>query len=219
VEEGQVKDGPHDAPPPLAGRVGSHLKSGSPTADRLRAVLEDLNQLDLAIYRAIAATPTPTLDEAMRRLSRFADHSKPWIIVAAGMGVFGGRRGRRVMLDGLAAIALSSALVSIPAKLIARRRRPDRDAARVPVARQVPMPESWSLPSGHTASGFAFAAAVGARAPMLSASFRLLASAIGYSRVHTGVHYPGDVVVGSLIGTTIGEFVSLMDRRIARRKP
>jgi membrane-associated phospholipid phosphatase len=218
MQETFAKDGdPQEAPPPLAGQVASHVKSGSSTADHLRATLEDLNQLDLAVYRAVAATPTPTLDRAMRRLSRFADHSKPWMIVAAGMGVFGGSRGRRAMLDGLAAVAVSSAFVSLPAKLIARRRRPDRAAAGVPVARQVPMPESWSLPSGHSASGFAFSAAIGARAPALSTALRLLASAIGYSRVHTGGHDPGDVVIGSLIGSTIGESVSLIDRRIARR--
>ncbi|MDV9173641.1 phosphatase PAP2 family protein, partial [Streptomyces sp. W16] len=29
----------------------------------------------------------------------------------------------------------------------------------------------------------------------------LLACAVGYSRVHTGVHYPGDVVAGAVLGT------------------
>jgi membrane-associated phospholipid phosphatase len=28
---------------------------------------------------------------------------------------------------------------------------------------------------------------------------------VAYSRVHTGVHFPGDVVVGALIGMTVGE--------------
>jgi membrane-associated phospholipid phosphatase len=36
----------------------------------------------------------------------------------------------------------------------------------------------------------------------------LLAVAVAYSRVHTGVHYPGDVVAGSLIGITAGEIAS-----------
>jgi len=36
---------------------------------------------------------------------------------------------------------------------------------------------------------------------------------VAYSRVHTGVHYPGDVVVGSLIGEGIGQAVAgLMDQ-------
>jgi undecaprenyl-diphosphatase len=35
----------------------------------------------------------------------------------------------------------------------------------------------------------------------------VLAALVGYSRIHTGVHYPGDVVIGSLIGATIGQMV------------
>ena len=36
---------------------------------------------------------------------------------------------------------------------------------------------------------------------------------MAYSRVHTGVHYPGDIVVGSLIGEGTGQAVAgLMDR-------
>ena len=34
---------------------------------------------------------------------------------------------------------------------------------------------------------------------------RVMSAAVAYSRVHTGVHYPGDVVVGALIGMTVGE--------------
>ena len=35
----------------------------------------------------------------------------------------------------------------------------------------------------------------------------MLASAVGYSLIHTGVHYPGDVVIGAVIGTALGEAV------------
>lgn len=59
------------------------------------------------------------------------------------------------------------------------------------------MPESASFPSGHTASGFAFANAVAHTMPAAAARLGMLASAVGYSRVHSGVHYPGDVVIGS----------------------
>ena len=44
---------------------------------------------------------------------------------------------------------------------------------------------------------------------------RFLAGTVAYSRVHTGVHYPGDVVIGSLIGGSIGGIVSWVSRRLA----
>jgi undecaprenyl-diphosphatase len=115
------------------------------------------------------------------------------------------------------AIAVTSFVVNVPLKIILRRDRPDRIGARVPIARHVPMPQTNSFPSGHAASGFAFAAAVAGSLPGAAAPLRTLASVVGYSRVHSGVHYPGDVIVGSLIGTTIGESVAFLVRRQARR--
>src|SRR4030095_15306486 len=79
-----------------------------------------------------------------------------------------------------------------------------RDSAGVAAVRRVPMPGSASFPSGHTASGFAFTNAVAHTLPAAAAPLGMLASAVGYSRVHTGVHYPGDVVIGAVIGATLG---------------
>jgi membrane-associated phospholipid phosphatase len=83
----------------------------------------------------------------------------------------------------------------------------------VPGQRKVRMPDSTSFPSGHAASGFAFASAIGQDQPRLGLTLRFLAAVVAYSRVHTGVHYPGDVVIGSLIGAAAGQGVAgLMDR-------
>ncbi len=120
----------------------------------------EVNRLDLAVYAAIAATPTPTLDRAFRRLSRAADHSKLWLASAALLAATGGAGGRRAAVNGLAATGLTSAVVNLVLKPLGRRRRPDRDLHRVPVARQVEMPRSTSFPSGHSASAFAFATGV-----------------------------------------------------------
>ena len=38
--------------------------------------LEDLNRIDGALYSAVANTPTPSLDVAMRRLSNAANYSR-----------------------------------------------------------------------------------------------------------------------------------------------
>ena len=170
--------------------------------------LRELEALDRAIYSAVAATPTPWLDEPLRRLSNAANNSRLWLAVAAGLAVTSGRAGRRSAVRGAAAIAVTSALVNLAAKSAWARQRPDRAAAEVPVQRNVSMPASASFPSGHAASGFAFAAAIGQGQPWLGLALRILAAAVAYSRVHTGVHYPGDVIAGTLIGEVTGQEVA-----------
>jgi len=179
--------------------------------------LEELGRVDVAVYRAIAGTPTPTLDGPLRRLSGLANHSKLWLGVAAALFALGGRRGRHAAATGVLAIGINSAVVNLPMKLASRRDRPDRQAAGVPDERHVPMPTSTSFPSGHSASAFAFAAAVTGSIPALGAPLRGLAAAVAFSRVHTGVHYPGDVVVGAAVGTTIGETTALATRAVRQR--
>jgi membrane-associated phospholipid phosphatase len=165
-------------------------------------------RLDLATYAAVARTRTPRLDVAMSRLSRAADYSRLSLGAAALLGVTGGTRGRRAAISGLASIAVASAVVNVAVKPLGRRRRPDRWAGKVPEARHVPMPSSRSFPSGHTASAFAFATGVGQVQPAAAVPLRALAAVVGYSRVHTGVHYPGDVLAGALIGTALARLTA-----------
>jgi len=169
------------------------------------AWLEEVERLDLACYAAIASTPTPRLDRAMARLSGAADYSRLSLTAAAGLALFGGTEGRRAAVAGLASVAVTSAVVNVAVKPLARRRRPDRLAHEVPIARHVPMPSSRSFPSGHSAAAFAFAGGAGGVLPAASIPLHALAGAVAYSRVHTGVHYPLDALAGSLLGAALSD--------------
>jgi membrane-associated phospholipid phosphatase len=170
-----------------------------------RAWLDEVERIDLAVYRAIAATPTPLLDVAMRRLSEAANYSRLSIGSAAVLAVAGGPRGRRAAVLGLSCVATTATFVNVVVKPISHRRRPDRAGAEVPESRQVDLPRSRSFPSGHTAAAVAFATGVGRVMPAAAVPLHSLAALVGYSRVHTGVHYPGDVVAGALLGAMIAE--------------
>jgi len=178
--------------------------------------LRELQALDVAVYRAIAATPTPSLDRGLRRLTHAADHSKLWAAVAASLAAVPGRP-RRAAVHGLVSIGCASAVVNLAMKRTMPRRRPDAVGAAVPLPRTVRMPGSTSFPSGHSASAFAFASAVGAELPEVSLPLHLLAATVAYSRVHTGVHYPGDTIVGSVVGIAAAALAPKVTAALARR--
>lgn len=199
-------------PPPW--RIGT---GRLPEAEWERELVEQFSAIDRAIYGSIAGVPTPSLDQALAALSTAANYSALWFGLAAA-GVASGRGSlRRAAIEGTVAIGLASAVVNQGAKRFAPRRRPDRVGHAVPEDRHVRMPTSTSFPSGHSASAFAFASAAGAASPIVSPPLHLLAALVAYSRVHTGVHYPGDVVVGSLIGMMAGQIVSGVTRTARRR--
>ena len=191
----------------------------APPLPRLARVLQDAERIDVALYAAIAQTPTPELDRMLARLSHAADYSRLWVASAAILAVTGGHRGRRAAASGLASVAVAAAIVNLGVKPLGRRRRPDRALERVPVARHARMPRSTSFPSGHSATAFAFATGVGHTLPSTAIPLRGLAATVAYSRVHTGVHYPGDVVAGALIGTTLAQLTAhTLERRRTRRR-
>jgi membrane-associated phospholipid phosphatase len=71
-----------------------------------------------------------------------------------------------------------------------------------------------SFPSGHTSIAFATATSLSIAFPhwYVAAPAFLWAGAIGYSRMHLGVHYPSDVLVGALIGSGAAVLSFYMNR-------
>jgi undecaprenyl-diphosphatase len=179
--------------------------------------LSEAKAVDAAAYAAVAAAETPSLDVAMRGLSRAADHSKLWFAAAAGLAVLGGPGGRLAARQGLVSLGIASAFANLVAKPLTTRRRPERREAEELARRHVPMPRSTSFPSGHAASAFAFATGAADAQPLLSAPLRVLATLVGYSRVHTGVHYPADVLAGAFIGVSASELTRHLPGRGRRR--
>jgi membrane-associated phospholipid phosphatase len=211
-------DGDAAWPEPVEDRLAERLEArpGPAGAARSEAVdlLHRLGRADRAVYRAVAQLSTPALDVPLRRLSHFANFSKPWFVTAGALALVGGARGRRAALTGVAAIGAASLVVNQPMKMAGDRRRPDRETLGVPEPRWVTMPTSTSFPSGHSASAAAFAVAVGDVVPVLRWPLRLAGGAVAFSRVYTGVHYPGDVLVGVTVGAIIGRLTSRAGARL-----
>ena len=166
-----------------------------------RVSAKRINKTDLAITRRIARLRRSRADRGLLRLTSTANHSVLWFTIAA---VLAARRGatRRGALRGVIAIGGASLTANAIGKPVFPRRRPAADA--LPDFRTMPdPPTSSSFPSGHAASAAAFVTAVAMESPAVGAVLAPLAATVGYSRVHTGVHWPSDVVAGALLGTGV----------------
>jgi len=135
------------------------------------------------------------LDAGLELLGRSADNLKLWLALAAGLGLSGGRFRRRAALRGLFAAGLASAVANGPAKAAVRRRRPP--VTRLPWRQE---PGTSSFPSGHAAAAFGFAAGAGQEVPALAPPLVAVAALVGWQRVRSGAHFPGDVAAGAALG-------------------
>ena len=192
---------PTDATEPSDTTNATETTDPSDTETSNREALQELEEADAALFRAVADWNTPFLDRTMPALSTVASNSVLWIGTAALLAAVGGRRGRLVAAEALVAVGITSAVTNLAAKNLVRRPRPDSE---VPEDRRLEQPDSSSFPSGHSASAAAFSAVVGSEYRLLYLPINALAAAVGFSRVYTGVHYPGDVAAGWTIGRTIG---------------
>lgn len=94
---------------------------------------------------------------------------------------------------------IAASVLTLSMKYLINRKRPFET---YPFIEKETAAGSPSFPSGHTAAAFATATAISMAYPewyVIAPSF-LWAGAVGYSRMHLGVHYPSDVLVGALTG-------------------
>jgi diacylglycerol kinase family enzyme/membrane-associated phospholipid phosphatase len=172
-------------------------------ANRLRRTAAVIDRWDIATSNAVAKAEFPTpVDRGLPLLTWAADKSKLWMGLSAAMVTSGYPPARRAAARGLASIAVASLLANQVGKRALPRRRPRLDHFPIKrIARHVPV--SSSFPSGHSASAAAFAVATAIECPPLAVPVGLLAGAVMFSRIYTGVHFTSDVLAGAALGATV----------------
>lgn len=138
-----------------------------------------------------------------RIISKTGD-GQVYLILGLVLWMFESRDGALFLYTGFLAYAMELPLYVMLKQLIQRARPCDAQQHNAPMFTAYVQPsDKFSLPSGHTAAAFLMANLLAHFYPSFAILVFIWAGLIGLSRVMLGVHYPGDIVAGMLLGLTI----------------
>lgn len=158
-----------------------------------------LARLDRRVLRAFRTRlHPPALEHAAVAYTTTGEFGAIWIAGAlAGAALDRERRGAWLLS---AAVVPTALCVNAVVKRVVRRPRP-RLRGLPPVGRA---PSTPSFPSGHAATSFAGARAIGTLAPGARGPLVAAAALMSLTRSYLGVHYPSDVLAGAVLGSMLG---------------
>jgi undecaprenyl-diphosphatase len=143
------------------------------------------------------------LDDVSIALSWIGTWGAVWLAIALVLAV--SWRRPSVFVAVVVADAAAELLADL-GKLIVHRHRPFEHQLG-------PQSSTHSFPSGHSATSFACATVLAAYAPRWRVPLFVLAALIALSRIYNGMHYPTDVLAGSVLGLLVGATILRLARR------
>ena len=165
-----------------------------------------LSNLDESILLwAHKSLSNPILDWIMPIITEQNNWVIPTLLLIYFLGLKAGKRGRIALVLLIITLAITDSICAQILKPFFERIRPSHlnlDGLNLLVSKG----GKWSMPSNHAANVFALSVILSyfyekAKLPLFSLAF-----IIAFSRVYVGVHYPGDVIAGSIVGYAIGWF-------------
>ncbi|MBR6789515.1 MAG: phosphatase PAP2 family protein [Oscillospiraceae bacterium] len=176
--------------------------------------MQAILNFDLGIFRFVEEyLMNPFTDKLFTFITHLGDGGWLWIGIALVMLLF--PKTRRCGIAVAVALLCSEFIGNQFLKHLIARPRPfllEEWQGIFVYPGLIPMPSSYSFPSGHTASSVGSAMALLlCRKDKYGWAAVVLALLIGYSRIHVHVHYPTDVLAAILCGALyalIGWFIA-----------
>ncbi len=140
----------------------------------------------------------PIIQKIFSTITQLGDSGIIWIII--GIFLLLNKKTKKTGILMLVTLALGSLLGTHLLKNIFKRQRPFIQLNLQPF---ITTPTSFSFPSGHSLSSFIGATCIFYANKKCGIFAYILATLIALSRVILIVHYPSDVIVGSILGIII----------------
>jgi undecaprenyl-diphosphatase len=184
-----------------------------------------LEQLDQKLFLFLNSINSPFWDEVMHALSG----KLIWVPLYLAILIWMGYKYKRKFLVIILFIILAAILAdqsSVFIKNIVQRLRPCYEPALQGLVHQYngECGGKFSFVSSHAANSFnvALLSLMFIRVRWYSISIIVWALIVGYTRIYLGVHFPGDVICGSILGAFIGwgvyKLYELTDIKILQKK-
>ncbi|MDD6380428.1 MAG: phosphatase PAP2 family protein [Lachnospiraceae bacterium] len=140
----------------------------------------------------------PVLDRIEPFITLFGDAGIFWILLTVAILIF--VKDKRVGITCALALASEAIIVVILKNTVCRSRPIWLDPT---VQMLVKIPKDYSFPSGHSAASFSVAVSIFLYKKRWGIAAIILAALIAISRMYLFVHFPTDVIVGTLIGISM----------------
>ena len=169
-------------------------------------MFETLDRIDRAVLLWVHDHHNDIFDLIMPIITDADNWVLPILVLIFYLGFKGEKRGKITLVLLIFALALTDSICAQLLKPFFERIRPshlDLDGLQLLVFKG----GKWSMPSNHAANIFTFSVILSYFYKKYKMPLFLLAYLIAFSRVYVGVHYLGDVIIGSIFGYALGWMV------------